>query len=247
MPKRERYQELSILASVGDTSAKDLSELGQHLDQCPDCHDDYKEFTDVVFPQLTLPKNPASRAVRNSDSEPGIESLRSRFFEKAQAAGISFTSEALNPELPNQVGSDNPGHPSGIVRWGRQGAIAAALLLAAGAGGYRIAQMQNYSSLLKSKEPVTDVALPTQKALVTAPIAIQSRSDVQSNPDAVAKRVTELEQQLSDNVTELTAERSKSIALEAGGAELRDQIDRQKQLLDSVEKQLQAPIRLSSI
>jgi hypothetical protein len=245
MPKRERYEELSILAAIGDTSAEDLSDLRKHLEECVDCREDYGEFTEVVFPQLTLPQNLVSQtSLASSDSETDQESVRSRFLKRAQADGIAFSPPALNPAPLRLVERERPKHANAVARWGARGAIAASLILAAGAGGYGIAWMQGDLKLANSAKPAVDnlqIALGTNG--MGGATAIQTKFDAQASPPTSsdeARRVGELERQLRSSVLDLAAERANVTDLESNAAELQNQIVRQQQQLASAEGRAQA-------
>jgi hypothetical protein len=241
MPKHERYEKLSILAAIGDTSAKDLSELKEHLDECSDCRSDYKEFSGAVFPQLTLPENPVSRASRVSSE---TQAIRTRFLGRAQAAGVAFTPEALSPIPPDLVDYERSRHSSSFAKWGRRGVIAASLILAAGACGYRFAWMQDRLNLAKAeKSAASDTHLASGAAGMAPLAAIQSQAGTHVNPSADpgdAKRFAKLEQQLRDDIFELEADRAKVAALESDDATLKEQTNLQQQQLVSAEARTRA-------
>lgn len=241
MPKHERYEKLSILAAIDDISAKDLTELKEHLDECSDCRSDYKEFSGAVLPQLTLPNNPVSRASRVSSETQG---LRSRFLERAQAAGVAFTPEALSPAPSDLADHARPRHSAAFAKWGLGGAVAASLILAAGAGGYRIARMQTRLKLAKAARLAPgDTEIAQRAASVLPQAATQSRTSAHVNPSAdaaEARRIAELEQQLRDNIIELQADRAKLAALESDDATLEDQANLRQQQLVSAEARTRA-------
>jgi hypothetical protein len=245
MPKRERYDELSILAAIGDTSAEDLSDLREHLDGCVDCQEDYGEFAEVVFPQLTLPQNLASQNSRaGSDSNTEEQSVRSRFLKRAQADGIAFSPRALNPALLRLIEPERPEHSNAVARWGARAAIAASLILAAGAGGYGIARIRDDLNLTNSARPALG-GLQTARGThgVGRPTAIQDKFGAQASPPTSsdeARRIGELERQLRSSVLDLAADRANVTDLELNGAALQDQIDRQQQELASAEGRAQA-------
>ena len=243
MSKHERYDELSILAAIGDTSASDLSDLRKHLDECVDCRGDYKKFSEVVLPQLTLPDSMVPKTLR-ATSGADARSVRSRFLERAQAAGISFSPQTLEPAPPHVVEREKPKHANVFSGWSARGAIAASLILAVGAGGYQIARMQGRDDLARSATPIAGSAQFVQETAGTVPSATtRSQSDTRVSSSVQsedAKRIVEVEQLLRSNLSQLAAERAKIDSLESDSAALRDKIDRRQQLLSSAEMRAQA-------
>ena len=234
MSKHERYDELSILAAIFDTSASDLSDLRKHLDECVDCRGDYKQFTEVVLPQLTLPENAIPKTF-HVDSNADAGPIRSRFLERAQAEGIFFSPEALEPAPPHVVEPEKPKHTNVISAWSARGAIAASLILAAGAGSYQIAQMQGRANLAKSAKRTASGTQTAQETVgVGEPTATRSQSNARVRPSIQsddARRIVEVEQLLHGNLSQLATERTKITALESEGAALQAQVDQQQQML----------------
>lgn len=242
MSKPERYEELSILAAIGDVSTKDLSDLRDHLDDCVDCRGDYKEFTEVVLPQLTVPGDAIPKTLP-FDSDVDARSIRSRFLERAQANGISFSLATLHPVPPVIATPKRPKRTNVVVAWSARCAIAASLILAAGVGGNQIARIQERANLAKSTRPAASgTQFVHETSGVSALAANRSPSDVEVSSLTRfddAKRIVEVEQLLRSNLSELATERAKISALESEGVALRDQIDQRQQLISSAETRAQ--------
>jgi hypothetical protein len=241
VPKRERYEQVSRLTALGDASERDLSELIEHLDECSDCRNDYKEFTEAVLQRLTLPRNMFSK---NAQSDSEALSIRSRFLARAQEAGISFSPEALNPIAAHPAGSNRARHSKVLARWCVGSAIAASLTVGVGFGGYRIGRMQERLNLAKSENPAASNTQPAHEtSSVAASTATQGQTSARIGASADSeqlRRIADLEHQLRESVSQLASDRAKIAALESSGVALRGQIDQQQEQLISAQTQQQA-------
>jgi HAMP domain-containing protein len=96
-PRHQEFAELCALAMVGDASAEELARLRDHLRECQDCRREYREFTQLVLPQLQAMENgmtPRPAEMTEADSA----RLRSSFLARAQAEGIAFSPKTLTGE-----------------------------------------------------------------------------------------------------------------------------------------------------
>ncbi len=94
MPKHEEYEQLCALAMVGDASEEELYNLRRHLEECESCRREYREFSQLVLPQLWAMDDGGIP----SGSEAGMADttkLRESFLNRAQAQGISFSTATL--------------------------------------------------------------------------------------------------------------------------------------------------------
>ncbi len=94
MPKHEEYEQLCALAMVGDASEEELYNLRRHLEECESCRREYREFSQLVLPQLWAMDDGAIP----SDSKAGLADttkLSESFLKRAQAQGISFSAQTL--------------------------------------------------------------------------------------------------------------------------------------------------------
>lgn len=241
MPRRDRYEELSKLAEIGAASG-DLSDLGEHVGECRDCQRDYEQFAEVVFPQLAFPNGPAPNVAHlNSDTDP--QSIRARFLKRAQAAGISFSPEALDPALPQLVEPKVARSLNAAPGWLVWSAVAASLILAAGIGGYQIGWVRAHLRLAQTAERAgRDTEAVRRNASEDRPSATQGQTSagvsLGRNLDD-ARRISVLEQQLRDSASQLAADRLQIAALQSDDTSLEGQIDTQRQQLVSAEARAQ--------
>jgi Putative zinc-finger len=133
----DRFSDLCALSFSGDLSAAERAELDAHLKVCPECCEEFAEFSALAnegFPSLASVNIRAS--VGDGVSEQMVESTRRKLFAATPSAPItekkvrSGVGEIANPR-------------TGISAHGRwAGAIAAAVLLAVGisAVSYRLGQ-----------------------------------------------------------------------------------------------------------
>lgn len=104
MPKHEEYEQLCALAMVGDASEEELYSLRRHLAECESCRREYREFSQLVLPQLWA-MDDAIPNESNADIADTAE-LRESFLGRAQAQGISFSPEILKaPVKPTRARS----------------------------------------------------------------------------------------------------------------------------------------------
>jgi hypothetical protein len=115
MPNHEYFRELSALAAIGQLSAEEDRELGQHLIDCGTCREASAEYAHVVQHQLPQ-ADPIRWRVKSlmPKASPDAD-VRDRFVARARAEGVEFSvevEEACHPE--------KPGYPSASLRagWG---------------------------------------------------------------------------------------------------------------------------------
>jgi hypothetical protein len=242
VPKHERYEELSTLAVIGEVSAAEMQELREHLSACPDCRREYQEFVQLVLPQLSA----SDESVPPASSIDDTQARRARFLERAQAAGISFTAKALDPpdetiaelpEVPAKAPIEMPARKRAQLGGFYRGAIAAALLLAAGAGGYMAARWHRPSAPNVAANSTT-LATPnaaTDSGQSGGPIpalSAQLAADTQT--------IAALESRLGDANKQLATAQANAQSLSRDRAALEQQIDAQKQALAAAREQGQA-------
>ena len=242
MPKHEQYEELCTLAMIGETSPEEMQDLREHLSGCADCRREYQEFVQLVLPQLSASDESVPPITTNDDNQ----GRRARFLERAQAAGISFTSKAMNPpeEYPEVFETLPPSAPVEILarkhaRLSRvyRACIAAGLLAAATLGGYFAAN--RHTELAKST--------PANGSIPSAPtVSSDTSNQTAASPDlsrALAvdsEKIRSLEASLNDANARLTAAQTGAESAAREHAELQRQIDAQKQALTASEQQGQA-------
>lgn len=230
------------MAMIGETSPEEMQDLRQHLSECADCRREYQEFVQLVLPQLSASDESVPPIASNDDTQ----RRRARFLERAQAAGISFTSKALNPpdeltEAPETVPTSAPTKISERKRAKfsvvYRGGIAATLLAAAALGGYlaanrhreRVKSEAVNSTVPSAPSVTTDTSNPTASSpKFSAVLAADSRT------------IAALEAKLNDANAQLTAAQANVESSAKDRAELERQIDAQKQALAASQQQGQA-------
>jgi regulator of replication initiation timing len=244
VPKHEQYEELCTLAMIGETSPAEIEDLRQHLSECPDCRREYQEFVQLVLPQLSASDEsvPPASGATNDDTH----GRRARFFERAQAAGISFSAKALNPpeELTDAPEAVPPAAPIEIPARKRaglnlvyRGSIAAALLMAAALGGYLEANRHGQSAKStagnSSTPPAPAVANDTNNQTATAP-------NFSAVMVADARTIADLEGKLGTANAQLAAAQTNADSLATERSQLELEIQSQKQALAASQQQGQA-------
>ena len=87
-PLHQEFAELCALATVGEASGDELSSLRAHLRECEDCRREYREFTQLVLPQLQALDDggvPGNARTRGDLSDAEATRLRASFLERAQS------------------------------------------------------------------------------------------------------------------------------------------------------------------
>jgi hypothetical protein len=134
--KHDRYQELCALAMAGEASGHEQRELKAHLDICSECRQEYREFVQLVLPQLSLAMDSAP-IVESTPSE--RSTIRARFLAHAELAGIEFSEGTFSARTsgaqPMPVALTAHAVQSRKPFW-YGAAIAACLLLSLGGAGY---------------------------------------------------------------------------------------------------------------
>jgi hypothetical protein len=96
-PMHQEFAELCALAMVGEASAEELKRLREHLRECQDCRREYREFTQLVLPQLQAMDD--GEALRKTEfSAADSARLRASFLARAQGEGIAFSPKTLRGE-----------------------------------------------------------------------------------------------------------------------------------------------------
>ena len=207
MPKHEEYEQLCALAMVGDASEEELYNLRRHLEECESCRREYREFSQLVLPQLWAMDDaiPDDRKARIADTT----KLRESFLKRAQAEGISFSPEILKaPVKPTSSWSINA-FPS-LSMWYIT-AMAACLVLLAVVGWRFTNHHPAQQAPLVVQTPVNVPAAPS----VSPP----------SRPDPTAAEVAKLQSQQQELQQALISVQAKLSAADADRAALNKQLE----------------------
>lgn len=97
MSNHEHFRELSALAAIGQLSRDEDRELSLHLNECADCREIHEGYARVVLHQLPQ-ADPIRWRVKSAFSRPSLDpDLRDRFLARAQAEGLAFSTEVMQP------------------------------------------------------------------------------------------------------------------------------------------------------
>lgn len=230
---------------IGETSPEEMQDLREHLSGCADCRREYQEFVQLVLPQLSASDESVPPIATIDDNQ----GRRARFLERAQAAGVSFTSMALNPpgelnEVPEPVLSaarmEIPERNRAKFGLVFRGSIAAGLLGAAALGGYLAAN--------RHQEPVKSTAETGagNGSISSAPSVTTDAKQSAGLPNfsavlaADSRTIAALEAKLSDMNAQLFAAQANADTSAKERSDLQRQIDEQKQTLMASQQQGQS-------
>lgn len=198
MSKHEQYEELCTLAMIGEVSSAEMQDLRQHLSQCADCREQYREFTQFLLPQLSISSdNDATFETGYSAVEKAR--LRKSFLAAAQRKGRVFSAEAVAGTTHTAV---SPVVPAALARapryrWAVAACIVALLLYGSGYETHLIFVQPKLQFNRMASAPRTDTANhganPANDAAVRLHVA----------DDQSAQAIAELRQKLSATVSEL--------------------------------------------
>src|SRR2546430_6362135 len=94
MPRHEHFEELCALVPIGQLTAAEYLELGEHLKGCISCRHATEDFS-LVLDQLPVAETDVDEKTLRSLQG---NSYRERFLKRASVEGIPFSEEILHPE-----------------------------------------------------------------------------------------------------------------------------------------------------
>src|SRR5438874_12616125 len=95
MPRHEHFEELCALAPIGQLTAEEYLELGEHLKSCASCRHATEDFS-LVLDQLPVAESDVDEKTLRSLQG---DSYRERFLKRAFEEGVLFSEEILHPQL----------------------------------------------------------------------------------------------------------------------------------------------------
>jgi hypothetical protein len=224
VPKHEEaehqdFAELCALAMVGEASAEELTRLRAHLRECPDCRREYREFTQLVLPQLqamepgAVPGGPESFQVSEADST----RLRASFLKRAEVEGIAFSQKTL-------AGETQAAAPQRVVAFPRRaGWVAACAVAACLLCAVALISIQRRTPLPMAQAPV---AKP-------APSAAKTPAQSMRDPDlAQVERLEARDRELEQDLGNLQKQLADT---EAARAALAKQLDDKTEQLNTAQ------------
>jgi hypothetical protein len=216
-----------------------MQDLRQHLNECADCREQYREFTQFLLPQLSI----------SSDNESSFETgyspvdrkrLRKEFLARAQKSGMTFSQDALRGA--EKIGPQRTSIlliPTSwsLSRWALAACVAALLF----AGGYatHFAFVRRDLASMRAAAGTTS-APQSGHAGLSANAAGNPVAQLRATDEADAKTIAALQQKLSETVAELEdAQRSLKV-YEGGQSALQDQLNQKNAQIVSLQSQAQA-------
>jgi hypothetical protein len=197
--KHEQYEELCTLAMIGEVSPDEMQDLRQHLSECADCREQYREFTQFILPQLSISsENDVSFETGYAVAD--RERLRREFVAAAERKGRVFSQEAvrsaqetgvLPAKSPAPI-STSPSRAPYRYRW----ALAASVAIAIFAGGYGT-HVLLVERELASNGGTSLTARPAEKPGNPQPDLDNALAELRARDVADRKTIAELQQQLA--------------------------------------------------
>jgi hypothetical protein len=226
VPRHEQYEELCTLAMIGEVSPAEIEDLRQHLSLCPDCQEQYREFTQFLLPQLSISSdNDGSYETGYSNADK--KRLRREFLAGAEKRGRSFSQEARRGTRYTATSAVPVAVPARAPRTFYRWALAASVAALLFAGGYltRVA-LTRHVQIASHNSP----AIPS-----AGPRADSTASDadnlLRAENEADTRTIAALRAELSQTAAQLdSAEKSLKVyqdqqaALQASVADKNSQI-----------------------
>jgi len=241
MSKHEQYEELCTLAMIGEVSTTEMQDLRQHLSECADCREQYREFTQFLLPQLSISSdNDASFETGYSTAD--RSRLRKDFLTRAQKSGVTFSREAMRGAASSAaLASTAPvlvPAPWYVFRYRWALAASLGLLLFAGGYGTHLALVHRELVSLHSGGGQAPAPLPVSPSSVTgATDATLVR--LRAADEADTKTITNLQQKLTETISELQTAQHSLATYETGQATLQDQLNQKNNQLAALQSQAQ--------
>jgi hypothetical protein len=223
VPKHDQYEELCTLAMIGEVSPDEMQDLRQHLSKCPDCREQYREFTQFLLPQLSISADDASFETGYTREE--RQKLRNDFLAAAREKGRVFSEDAVRgaakPTLAPapQVPALSNRKPRLAYRW----AFAASIAVAIFAGGYGTRVLLGGRETAANRG-IKTTTVPAQNPVNQQPDAGTALAELQAKDAEDTKAVAELRQQLAAITTQLLEAQHALHESQAGQSALQAQL-----------------------
>jgi len=235
----EQYEELCTLAMIGEVSAAEMQDLRQHLSECADCREQYREFTQFLLPQLSMFSDNAA-SFETGYSAADKKRLRKEFLAHAQRSGFSFSEQALCGPSTTAVPTLSllfPVHTQrALYRWALAASIATLLFM----GGYATHLALVPRELSPTRGTVGTTAAPRPgHAGHDSITADDSVAQLRATDEADAKTIEALEQKLSGTIAELQKTQDPLKVYEAGQSALLEKVSEKNGQIASLQSQAQ--------
>jgi hypothetical protein len=218
---------------IGEVSAAEMRDLRQHLNECSECREQYREFTQFLLPQLSISSdNEASFATGYSAAD--RKRLRREFLAGAQKKGRVFSVEAIRGAATGPAPQAAPTTENLAPQGSYRIAVAASIAMLIFAGGYATHFAFNRQEMASAR--ITAVPAPrandSSDASATGDALAQLRA-------ADAKTIAALKQELADTLAGLQQAQQSLKADEATQAALQDQLNGKNSQIQSLQSQAQ--------
>jgi hypothetical protein len=203
--KHEQYEELCTLAMIGEVSPAEMQDLRQHLSECPDCREQYREFTQFLLPQLSISSDNDSSFETGYSAE-DRDRLRKDFLVAAEKKGRVFSEEAVRATAKIAPVLNKQSVPVSVApmrtpyryRWALAASIASIMF----AGGYGT-HVLLVERQVAANHDMPAKAKPTQEPENHQPVLDTALAQLRVKDAADKKAIAELQQQLGSTVAAL--------------------------------------------
>lgn len=239
MSKHEQYEELCTLAMIGEVSAAEIQDLRQHLGECADCREQYREFTQFLLPQLSISSD-YDGAFETGYSTSERNRLRREFLSASQKKGRVFSQEAVfataNVTAPVAPSISRVRMPRVTYRWALVASVAP-FLFAAGYTTHLALVHRELNSIHRGTgaTTVTQSAQTDHQSATAGDAAAQLRA----RNEADSKTIAVLQQKLSETLAELEDAQHSIKVYEAGQSTLQDQLNQKNGQIAALQSQAQ--------
>jgi hypothetical protein len=239
--KHEQYEELCTLAMIGEVSPAEMQELRQHLSECSDCQEQYREFTQFLLPQLSISSD-NDTSFETGYSTADRKRLRKEFLAHAQEGGKTFSRDAMrgtaNTGVPISVAPVLARMPWYAYRYGWALATSVAILLFAGGYGTHLELVHRQLASIHNSgaRPPEAPLVATNHDDVTADATL---ARLRETDEADTKIIATLQQKLTATIAELETAQRTVTTYEAGQSTLQDQLNQKNSQLTVLQSQAQ--------
>jgi archaellum component FlaC len=241
VPKHEQYEELCTLAMIGEVSAAEMQDLRQHLSECANCREQYREFTQFLLPQLSISSDNDAR-FETGYSSADRERLRKDFLFAAEKKGRVFSEEAIHGTAETAAPPAAPVVPIRApryvyrYRWAMAASIAV-LLFGSGYGTHLALVQRELAS--NHRAAGTAAAAQPGNADREANSADDAVARLQAANTVNAKTIADLQQRLSTTIGELQEAQHFLQTSQAGQSALQNQLNQKNGQLVALQSQAQ--------
>jgi hypothetical protein len=149
--KHEYFEELCMVAAVGQASPEELAELEEHASECNVCRQEYAECLDLASWQFAANEKHPELSPQEVESCLNTERFAQRFFKRAEKEGIVFSQGAAKDsrEVPPPILSFRRRSSRRILVF----AAAAAMLVTAVSTAYFVKTTDSRKSRIALADP----------------------------------------------------------------------------------------------